>query len=582
MKRPESFRTFFCLLVLKILVIARIRTFTLKNTHTKPYSMTLWTTHFLWFTIQIPIFLSTLLGSSQPYQSSDFVHADGKKLIDSTGTEILLKGVSFGNDVWNKKEIPDSHHEEIDFERVRAMNMNAVRFYINYKTLEDDNKPHTYKNSGWQWLDKNIAWARKYGVYLILNMHVPPGGFQSNGKGTALWKSKKNQKRLALLWKAIAERYKDEPVIAGYDLLNEPYVTKSYEQWTLLAKYIAKNIRTVDKNHLLIVEKPLATHGPDSNNGYNNMFLINDTNTMYTFHFYDPIEYTHQFASWSNFGEGGGYPDSDNVVVSGKWKWYTATLENPVLPTGTTDWTYLEGKKYKVENEDIHLGTLALVGSGIKNSVYFDDLEIIEYDETGTYVRTVAEINPVADDYYYFWSEKEGDGKGAFTSSVGHNDRSSIVIRGTKGDANVNVRKVMFRAKQGYSYQANGWVKGDDLPEEAKALIRVDFYNVDGKILGRNKEYLKYLLQPYLKFRDDYNVPIYLGEYGVIRTCFDNRGGLEWVRDMVDLSLEHKIHSTYHAYHEDHFGIYYGYGEKINPEKKRTELIELFTQKFEP
>ena len=65
--------------------------------------------------------------------------------------------------------------------------MNAVRFYMNYRTFESDAAPGKNLDDGWQWLDDNIAWAKRHGVYLILNMHVPPGGFQSLGNGKALW-----------------------------------------------------------------------------------------------------------------------------------------------------------------------------------------------------------------------------------------------------------------------------------------------------------------------------------------------------------------------------------------------------------
>ena len=113
--------------------------------------------------------------------------------------------------------------------------MNAVRFYMNYRTFEADAAPGKYLDDGWQWLDDNIAWAKSHGVYLILNMHVPPGGFQSLGNGKALWDRPELQDRLIALWTAIARHCKGEPTIAGYDLLNEPVVTRAASQWHDLA-----------------------------------------------------------------------------------------------------------------------------------------------------------------------------------------------------------------------------------------------------------------------------------------------------------------------------------------------------------
>ena len=105
-------------------------------------------------------------------------------------------GSSFGNEVWTNVRLPRRHHDEADYERIAAMGMNAVRFYMNYRTFEADAAPGKYLDDGWQWLDDNIAWAKRHGVYLILNMHVPPGGFQSLGNGKALWDRPEMQDRL--------------------------------------------------------------------------------------------------------------------------------------------------------------------------------------------------------------------------------------------------------------------------------------------------------------------------------------------------------------------------------------------------
>ena len=153
----------------------------------------------------------------------------GADIVDGKGRPVVLRGVSFGNEVWGNVRLPRRHHDEADYARVAAMGMNAVRFYMNYRTFESDAAPGKYLDDGWQWLDDNIAWAKRHGVYLILNMHVPPGGFQSLGAGKALWDRPEMQDRLIALWTAIARHCKGEPTVAGYDLLNEPVVTRGSE-----------------------------------------------------------------------------------------------------------------------------------------------------------------------------------------------------------------------------------------------------------------------------------------------------------------------------------------------------------------
>jgi aryl-phospho-beta-D-glucosidase BglC (GH1 family) len=66
-------------------------------------------------------------------------------------------------------------------------------------------------------------------MYLILDLHAAPGG-QGNDLNIAdrdstkpsLWQSEANRTKTIELWRTLAERYKDEPNIGAYDILNEP------------------------------------------------------------------------------------------------------------------------------------------------------------------------------------------------------------------------------------------------------------------------------------------------------------------------------------------------------------------------
>ena len=236
-------------------------------------------------------------GASPP--SPDFLRAHNQEIVDAAGTPVFLKGVSLGNEVWANRAMPNDH-AEIDFQRLADMGANSTRFLLNYVTFEDDVAPGVYKDAGWAWIDQNVAWAKAHGIRLILNMHVPQGGFQSNGEGGALWSDIANQDRLTALWKAIARRYADEPIIAGFGLVNEPEPTATRQQWHDLASRITTAIRTVDTNHMVFVERPIAVAGNFNADADMNLFTLDDANIVYEFHFYDPSDYTFQLQPWNN------------------------------------------------------------------------------------------------------------------------------------------------------------------------------------------------------------------------------------------------------------------------------------------
>jgi endoglucanase len=507
-----------------------------------------------------------------------FLKTSGTKILDASGQPVRLRGIAFGNEVWSDKEIPNTHHGEIDYSRVKDMGMNVIRFYMNYKTFEDDAAPYQYKQSGWNWINQNIDWAKKYGIYLILNMHVPQGGFQSQGNSDALWSNTENQNRLAALWKAIATRYKDESQIIGFGPVNEPVPTNDISQWQQLAQRITNEIRMVDQNHIMFIERAIYVKGKTETEDYN-FPSITDNNTAYEFHIYDPFQYTHQLFSWANLGDGGKYPD-ESILSYSNADWYTATFNNPAVNSGNNNWQYFAGEKYKITDANIKLGVPALVGANVTGRVYFDSIEIKEYDANGNFTQNILQLNLNNTEGWGYWSSNNSGNFGV-SSTTGSNDNSSFYIEGATGDCNISNYNKVFQPKQNYSYQINGWMKGENVAVTAGCRLRIDFLKTNSPILTRNKTYMEFVLKKFADWGKAKNVPIYMGEFGAGIHCFqNNKGGLQWVTDMIDIAAANNFYFTYHSYHEDNFGLYFGYGTLPDPLQVNQPLIDLFKQKL--
>ena len=92
-----------------------------------------------------------------------------------------------------------------------------------------------------------------------------------SANGMSLWTDKKNQDDLVALWISIADRYKNESTIMGYDLVNEPCPVRlnsetaqqALDKWGNLASNIATGIRSVDSNHILFVEPAICVLNQD-------------------------------------------------------------------------------------------------------------------------------------------------------------------------------------------------------------------------------------------------------------------------------------------------------------------------------
>ena len=535
--------------------------------------------------------------SEASVQPKDFIRAQGRILVDGEGKEFLIKGISFGNNVWSNPPFPPkTHHTEESYRELSQLGFNSVRFYLNYGIFEDDSKPYEYKQSGWDWLDKNIAWAKKYDMRLVLNMHYPQGGFQSNGEAMELWTNRENQLRLIALWKEIARRYRNEPAILAYGILNEPVVAEgateeeTFGKWVNLAKEIVAAIREVDGNHLILVERLCASKNLetgqinwDSNrNGNLNFFLIEDPNIAYEFHFYSPFEFTHQNAGWKDNVRNrfAVYPDEDAIQVKGptKWEWFTDT--SPKADPSASGWQYLEGKPYKVTKEEYMIGkpTLQARNIGTDGSVWFDDVVIKEYDEKGEFVRVVREYSFDRREDWYFWQAGDSKGTGGYDIGFGHDWQGSMKISGTTHDANLGAIG-WVPVKQGYSYEVSGYVYCENVAPSAEIRLRLDFYSCES-VQVSNKEYLRAELEKYLEFGRKNNVPLYLGEFGTISDSFkEGRGGERWVADMLDILMENKMNFNYHTYHEPAFGLYAN-PATLYPDRLNTALYEVFKEKL--
>lgn len=513
--------------------------------------------------------------------SQEFITRDGTKLMYH-GEEILLRGMAFGNLVWDDRFSPEQHHSEVDLERISALGMNAIRFYMNYKTFEEDSAPNIYKESGWDWIDKNIEWARKNGVFLILNMHVPQGGFQSRCEGDALWNEQENQSRLASLWKAIASRYKNEPQIAGYDLLNEPIPVESVTHWTNLAQRIIDSIRSVDQNHLIITERAIALDCDYGNSDENNNYpQITEDNLMYTVHLYDPFEFTHQLLDWAGTGDGGSYPDLNKITPPSDATYATGDYNNRSINTGTSDWTYYEGSPYKVIADSLLLGRVVFTSRGIGlGKVYFDDIELKELDSDGNLVRIIYKDQLISDNFWW-WSE---NGSGNYTkSTIGHGDNSSILVSENIGAATVICSDLVFKVKKGHSYQVSGWMKGDNVPSIATANITTEYYYSPSgaKTQIRNYEFMKETIIKASEYVVQQGYPVYFGEFGACRPAFENnKGGERWVADAMKIFDSLGFHFTYHSYKESSFGYYDGWAEPVDTNTVNKKLKQVFEEFF--
>lgn len=269
---------------------------------------------------KVQTFNYTLHYQEEQYSKTGYVHAEGTKIIDKDGNPITLKGAAIVLNMFNSatpERLATIDNDSASFSEMKSWGLNHCRTLFGYQMFEDDDSPYVYKQTGFDFLDQRIKWAKQNGMYLILNCHAPQGGTQYDFEGCEDFWSGENsselQNRFVALWKEIARRYKNESVIAGYGLINEPQIPivgtaeQTQKNFSELVQRTIDAVRSVDRNHMFLIERAIAVYDPNSDDYDWSMYnetsvqipVIKDENYCYEYHYYYPYNATHDPADTS-------------------------------------------------------------------------------------------------------------------------------------------------------------------------------------------------------------------------------------------------------------------------------------------
>ncbi len=282
------------------------------------------------------IIFCLFLSSFNDASAQMFMHAEGQNIVDGNGKNVLLRGLGLGGwmvqegymlqtgkfagpqhiirqkieDLIGKEKTKIFYDAYLangvtkrDVDSLASWGFNSIRLPMHYNLftppIEDEkNDGITWIEKGFQMTDDVLKWCKENQMYLILDLHAAPGG-QGNDANISdydtskpsLWESEANQRKMIALWRKLANRYKDEPWIGGYDIINEPNWNFTEEDKNgcdeklnaplrQLMVDITKAIREVDPNHIIFIE------GNCWGNNYEGIFPLWDDNTVLSFHKY--------------------------------------------------------------------------------------------------------------------------------------------------------------------------------------------------------------------------------------------------------------------------------------------------------
>jgi hypothetical protein len=325
-----------------------------------------------------------------------FMRAQGREIVGAEGESFRIKGLNLGNwlvpegymfrfKLGSPREINDFFSEligpdeaaqfwrsfvedyvtEADIRYLKSVGVNTVRVPFNYRLFTNEiYLGGSGESRGFEILDRLVSWCRKYEIYVILDMHAAPGGQSGDNIDDSwgypfLFENENNQKQTVQIWRKIAQHYRNEPWILGYDLLNEP-VPNFFKIEDLnpkvepLYRRITKAIRAVDRNHIIILG------GTQGNYNFKIFGEPFDDNLVYSFHKYWARPVQSEIQEYLNFRRKYNVPIYLGESGENTDQWVTAFRR--LLEAHQIGWTFWPYKRMEQSNplvEDSQHSTLA-------------------------------------------------------------------------------------------------------------------------------------------------------------------------------------------------------------------------------
>ena len=226
--------------------------------------------------------------------SDGYFSVDGTEILDGSGEPIVMKGMGLGG--WLLPEgymlhistpgtdgptgirnqmidlvgeantdrffevFTEKYVQEKDIEAIKEWGFDHIRIPFHYRLFYNPEMDE-WDEDGFELLDTFLEWCRENDLAVLLDMHAAPGAQSEGGiadsDGEArLWtEPDKYWPQTIKIWREIARRYNDDPIIMGYDLINEPVVPDDIaSDLADLYTRIINAVQPISPNHLFFLE----------------------------------------------------------------------------------------------------------------------------------------------------------------------------------------------------------------------------------------------------------------------------------------------------------------------------------------
>ena len=175
---------------------------------------------------------------------------------------------------------------ESDVAYIASLGLDHIRLGFDQIVIEES--PYKYRESILSLIRNFVGWCEKYNLRPVLNLHKAVGNYCDIPDECGLMQNEQLQLRFVALWSALEDELSACKSVI-FELMNE-VVNATPDEWNILAERTVSAIRAKNRERIIIVG------GVEWNNptALLHTKVYDDENIIYTFHCYEPQEFTHQ------------------------------------------------------------------------------------------------------------------------------------------------------------------------------------------------------------------------------------------------------------------------------------------------
>ena len=208
----------------------------------------------------------------------------------------LKRGVNLGG--WFaqgtlSRERFKGHITAEDAGRIRKLGCTFVRLPVDPAALADPGKPEAFDAGNLKLFDNALDLFQKEGLAVI----VCP--YMGDGPKHRVLTDRATTEAFLSFWGRLGRHLAARPTDKLFlQVMNEPS-TDDQRAWDDLQLRIVAAIRSAAPKHTIVAASNLRANGGwDPIGGFVAGRPVEDRNVIYDFHFYDPVQFTHQGAGW--------------------------------------------------------------------------------------------------------------------------------------------------------------------------------------------------------------------------------------------------------------------------------------------